>query len=70
MELSPHSLTLKICYLTEVRAVRVFGVCLEEVGLRHPLLSSALPHGFNFQASPKTVSGRTSYRRVRLEFLR
>ena len=26
--------------------------------------------GSNFDASPKAISGRTSYRRVRLEFLR
>ena len=34
-----------------------------------PRKSSALPPADSWQASPKTISGRTSYLRVRLEFL-
>ena len=38
---------------------------------RAPHLISALPpRRFNLKASPKAISGRTSYFRVRLEFLR
>ena len=38
--------------------------------LSTPLLYSALPPVKIFKASPKAISGRTSYIRVRLEFLR
>ena len=39
-------------------------------GSRHPRASSALPPPGSFRrASPKAISGRTSYLRVRLEFL-
>ena len=38
--------------------------------LSAPLLYSALPPVKIFKASPKAISGRTSYIRVRLEFLR
>ena len=38
--------------------------------LSTPRLISALPPVNIFEASPKAISGRTSYLRVRLEFLR
>ena len=38
--------------------------------LSTPSLFSALPPGIYFKASPKAISERTSYLRVRLEFLR
>ena len=34
-----------------------------------PRLFSALPPSLSYEASPKAISGRTSYLRVRLEFL-
>lgn len=38
--------------------------------LSAPSLFSALPPVISHEASPKAISGRTSYIRVRLEFLR
>ena len=38
--------------------------------LSTPRLISALPPANSYEASPKAISGRTSYIRVRLEFLR
>ena len=37
-------------------------------GLPHDILSSALPPGEMREASPKAISGRTSYSRARLAF--
>ena len=44
-----------------------FGILWQ--ALTPPRKSSALPPADSWQASPKTISGRTSYLRVRLEFL-
>ena len=44
---------------------------LIELGnLSAPYSFSALPPAMTHEASPKAISGRTSYLRVRLEFLR
>ena len=53
-------------------ALNLFGIIsLIRVGnLSTPRLISALPPINIFKASPKAISGRTSYIRVRLEFLR
>ena len=47
----------------------VFGVCLGEVGYAPPLPEQSLyPRGKTLEASPKAISGRTSYLRVRLAY--
>ena len=63
MRLISHSLTPELA---------LFGILsLIEVGrLSPPRSFSALPPTMIFKASPKAISGRTSYFRVRLEFLR
>ena len=63
MRLISHSLTPELT---------LFGILsLIEVGrLSPPRSFSALPPTMIFKASPKAISGRTSYIRVRLEFLR
>ena len=63
MRLISHSLT---------PANRFYGILsLIRVGnLSAPRLISALPPINIYEASPKAISGRTSYIRVRLEFLR
>ena len=63
MRLISHSLTPEI---------HLFGIqSLIRIGnLSAPPLFSALPPINSFKASPKAISGRTSYIRVRLEFLR
>ena len=63
MRLISHSLTPELA---------LFGILsLIEVGrLSPPRSFSALPPTMIFKASPKAISGRTSYIRVRLEFLR
>src|SRR6476659_5502115 len=63
MDLSTHCLTPEI---------RVYGIrSLTGLGnpWRAPHPISALPPRFILEASPKAISGRTSYLRVRLEFL-
>ena len=60
-------------YLTQSDSgTHLFGILsLIRVGrLSPPNLFSALPPINIYQASPKAISGRTSYIRVRLEFLR
>ena len=62
MRLISHSLT----------AVHQFSGILSLIrfsNLSTPSLFSALPPGITCNASPKAISGRTSYLRVRLEFL-
>ncbi len=64
MDLSTHCLT---------PGIRVYGIrSLTELGnpWRAPHPISALPPQLTSEASPKAISGRTSYLRVRLEFLR
>ena len=63
MRLISHSLT---------PILNLFGILsLIRVGnLSAPRLFSALPPVNIYEASPKAISGRTSYIRVRLEFLR
>ncbi len=64
MDLSTHCLTPEI---------RVYGIrSLTGLGnpWRAPHPISALPPQLILEASPKAISGRTSYLRVRLEFLR
>ena len=63
MRLISHSLT----------AMKQFSGILSLIGfgnLAAPSPFSALPPGIYHNASPKAISGRTSYIRVRLEFLR
>ena len=60
-------------YLTQSDSRTLFSgiLSLIRVGnLSVPNLFSALPPLICFNASPKAISGRTSYLRVRLEFLR
>ena len=60
-------------YLTQSDSgTHLFGILsLIRVGrLSPPNLFSALPPVNIYEASPKAISGRTSYIRVRLEFLR
>jgi hypothetical protein len=63
MDLSTHRLTPEI----QICGIR----SLTELGnpWRAPHPISALPPRFILEASPKAISGRTSYLRVRLEFL-
>ena len=61
MELSPHSLTTDILKLA-------FGVWLEKPSKTQVIPSSALPPTLNVDASPKAISGRTSYSQARLAF--
>ena len=57
--------------LTPEQFTTAFGVCLHSVHLDDAIIHSVLYlHGSNFKARPKPISGRTSYIRVRLEFLR
>ena len=57
--------------LTPEQFTTAFGVCLHSVHLDGAIIHSVLYlHGSNFKARPKPISGRTSYIRVRLEFLR
>ena len=57
--------------LTPEQFTMAFGVCLYSVHLDGAITHSVLYlHGSNFKARPKPISGRTSYIRVRLEFLR
>ena len=57
--------------LTPEHFTIAFGVCLHSVHLDGAIIHSVLYlHGSNFKARPKPISGRTSYIRVRLEFLR
>jgi len=63
MELSPHSLTAPLDTL-------VFGVWLDYLSKAQNNPSSALPPGIliYWSASPKAISGRTSYYQARLAF--
>jgi hypothetical protein len=64
MDLSTHRLTPGYKYMA-------FGVWLDLVTLGGPRTQSVLYlHNSSSEASPKAISGRTSYLRVRLEFLR
>ena len=63
MRLISHSLTA-IHQLSGIQSLIGFG------NLSVPWPFSALPPGIYRKASPKAISGRTSYLRVRLEFLR
>ena len=63
MRLISHSLTPKI-NLSGIQSLIRVG------NLSAPRLFSALPPVNILKASPKAISGRTSYIRVRLEFLR
>ena len=57
--------------LTPEQFTTAFGVCLHSVHLDGAIIHSVLYlRGSNFKARPKPISGRTSYIRVRLEFLR
>jgi hypothetical protein len=64
MKLSPHCLTC-------VHPVLAFGVWLGLVTCTRPLAHSVLylQDSFYYAAVPQYISGRTSYLRVRLEFL-
>ena len=63
MKLISHSLT-PINQLSGIQSLIGFG------NLSAPRPFSALPPVIYYEASPKAISGRTSYIRVRLEFLR
>ena len=63
MRLISHSLT-PVLTLSGIRSLIRVG------SLSAPSLFSALPPANIYEASPKAISGRTSYLRVRLEFLR
>ena len=63
MRLISHSLT-PMKQLSGIQSLIRFG------NLSAPILFSALPPVIYHKASPKAISGRTSYIRVRLEFLR
>ena len=63
MKLISHSLT-PINQLSGIQSLIGFG------SLSTPRPFSALPPVICYEASPKAISGRTSYIRVRLEFLR
>ena len=63
MRLISHSLTPELNLSGILSLIRVGN-------LSTPRLFSALPPVNIFKASPKAISGRTSYIRVRLEFLR
>ena len=63
MRLISHSLT-PVLYLSGILSLIRVG------SLSTPRLFSALPPVNLYEASPKAISGRTSYIRVRLEFLR
>ena len=64
MDLITHSLTAE-------DDIMAFGVLFHSVHLDGAIMNSVLYlHYPYFDASPKAISGRTSYRRVRLEFLR
>ena len=63
MRLISHSLTPELI-LSGILSLISVG------NLSTPRLFSALPPVNIFEASPKAISGRTSYIRVRLEFLR
>ena len=63
MRLISHSLTPILSLSGIISLIRVGN-------LSAPRLFSALPPVNIFEASPKAISGRTSYIRVRLEFLR
>ena len=62
MKLSPHCLSPKFWLL-------VFGVWLKTVSRRTQFSSSALPPAGTLKAIPRYISRKTSYHRVRLEFL-
>ena len=63
MRLISHSLTPELILSGIISLIGVGN-------LSTPRLFSALPPVNIFEASPKAISGRTSYIRVRLEFLR
>ena len=63
MRLISHCLT-PIKQLSGIQSLIGFG------NLSTPSPFSALPPVISYEASPKAISGRTSYLRVRLEFLR
>ena len=63
MDLSTHRLTPEI-QICGIRSLTGLG---NPWRAPHPI--SALPPRFILEASPKAISGRTSYLRVRLEFL-
>ena len=63
MRLISHSLTPTLNLIGILSLIRVGN-------LSTPRLFSALPPTNIYEASPKAISGRTSYIRVRLEFLR
>ena len=63
MKLISHCLTA-VHHLSGIRSLIRVG------SLSAPRLFSALPPVNIYEASPKAISGRTSYIRVRLEFLR
>ena len=63
MKLISHCLTAAI-QLSGILSLMAFG------SLSTPRAFSALPPVISCNASPKAISGRTSYLRVRLEFLR
>ena len=62
MKLSPHCLSPKFWLL-------IFGVWLKTVSRRTQFSSSALPSTGTLKAIPRYISRKTSYYRVRLEFL-
>ena len=62
MKLSPHCLSPKFWLL-------IFGVWLKTVSRRTQFSSSALPLTGTLKAIPRYISRKTSYHRVRLEFL-
>ncbi len=62
MKLIPHALTPVMC-------LQAFGVWLDLELRLTALLYPVLYHScLNCKASPKTISGRTSYHQVRLAF--
>ncbi len=64
MRLISHGLT-PIWHLLGIHGLITFGKLMQP-----PWVFSALPPRDLYEASPKAISGRTSYLRVRLEFLR
>ena len=64
MRLISHRLT-PIHHLDGIHGLITFGKLMQP-----PRVFSALPPSDSHEASPKAISGRTSYLRVRLEFLR
>ena len=68
MKLIPHSLT-PVIYPDKYRDHDGIRSLVRFGSPERPLLYPVLyPHRFNYKASPKTISGRTSYHQVRLAF--